>query len=495
MCEWTDCPGHSNASGLQLEISPSHPLPQLEQLRPSSSKDQPHLPMASNESSRFKFSSEEQLSELAKGLIPENTKGSTNWALKNFNLWLKSRNDANPENPVPEDILTSSDPDLLNHHLSQFVVETRKANGEHYPPSTLHQLLCGLLRHMREVNPCCSNFLNKIDARFRPIQRTMDAYFHNLHSQGLGRIKHAEIITPEEEEQLWESGIMNSTTPKGLQNAVFHLVGKAFCLRGGAEQRNLKLSQFERCDDSYVYHENTSKNRNGSFKQLHVKKKVVPIYSCPQAGDRCPVYLLDKYISKLPEEAKEKDLFYVRPLESMAESADTHSVWYSAVPIGKHTLQQKFSKMCQAAGIVGHKTNHSLRATAASEMFAQQVPEKLIQERTGHRSLEALRTYERSNEEQHRAVSSVLCETKRSNYSQQLIQHSTKSRSLSIHGMPSTSATESQSSSFAMPGNVMFNNLHGCTINITQAPPPAQSPLTPNIELTENELDELFSQF
>ena len=112
-----------------------------------------------------------------------------------------------------------------------------------------------------------------------------------------------------------------------------------------------------------MYHENTSKNRNGSFKQ--------PIYSCPQAGDRCPVSLLDKYISKLPEEAKEKDLFYVRPLESTAESADTHEIWYSAVPIGKHTLQQKFSKMCQAAGVVGHKTNHSLRATAASEMFAQ----------------------------------------------------------------------------------------------------------------------------
>ena len=45
---------------------------------------------------------------------------------------------------------------------------------------------------------------------------------------------------------------MNSTTPKGLQNAVFHLVGKVFCLRGGAEQRNLKLSQFEHCDDSCV---------------------------------------------------------------------------------------------------------------------------------------------------------------------------------------------------------------------------------------------------
>ena len=75
MCEWTDCPGYS--SGLQLKTDTSRPLPQLEQLRPSSSKDQPRFPTASNESSRFKLASEQQLSELAKGLIPENTKGST----------------------------------------------------------------------------------------------------------------------------------------------------------------------------------------------------------------------------------------------------------------------------------------------------------------------------------------------------------------------------------------------------------------------------------
>ena len=75
MCEWTDCPGYS--SGLQLETDTFRPLPQLEQLRPSPSKDQPRFPTASNESSRFKLASEQQLSELAKGLIPENTKGST----------------------------------------------------------------------------------------------------------------------------------------------------------------------------------------------------------------------------------------------------------------------------------------------------------------------------------------------------------------------------------------------------------------------------------
>ena len=63
-----------------------------------------------------------------------------------------------------------------------------------------------------------------------------------------------------------------------------------------------------------MYHENTSKNSNGSFKQLHVKPKIVPIYDVPDAAERCPVNILDKYIEKLPKESFLKDIFYVRPL-------------------------------------------------------------------------------------------------------------------------------------------------------------------------------------
>ena len=59
------------------------------------------------------------------------------------------------------------------------------------------------------------------------------------------------------------------------------------------------------------------------------------------------------------------------------------------------------------AGIGGQKTNHSLCATAATEKFRQGAPEKLIQERTGHRSLEALRSYERLDKVQYKEVSSL----------------------------------------------------------------------------------------
>ncbi len=112
------------------------------------------------------------------------------------------------------------------------------------------------------------------------------------------------------------------------------------------------------------------------------------------------------YISKLPPKAKEDNLFYVKPLTKVP--TDNDSPWYCPVPIGKNILANMVKKMCSEAKIQGSKTNHSLRATAATQMFQQGVPEKLIQERTGHRSLEGLRSYERLCESQHRAVSNLL---------------------------------------------------------------------------------------
>ena len=46
--------------------------------------------------------------------------------------------------------------------------------------------------------------------------------------------------------------------------------------------------------------------------------------------------------------------------------------------------------------------------SGTSQLFEAGVPEKLIQQRTGHRSLEALRMYERVTEQQELAVSKIL---------------------------------------------------------------------------------------
>ena len=55
-------------------------------------------------------------------------------------------------------------------------------------------------------------------------------------------MKHAEVITKGEENQLWDSEQFGINTPGSLQNAVFYYNGKKFCLRGGEERRQLDVA-------------------------------------------------------------------------------------------------------------------------------------------------------------------------------------------------------------------------------------------------------------
>ena len=124
------------------------------------------------------------------------------------------------------------------------------------------------------------------------------------------------------------------------------------------------------------------------------------------------------------------------------------------------STQMKVETMCAQAGVGGHMTNHSLRATAATELC---IPEKLNQECTGHCSLEALRTYKHSSEEQHKTASALLSAP---NYTHHQHYTSEKSRTFSL----SSPLQGHGNSGISMP--VTLHNLHGCTINTTPAPLP-----------------------
>ena len=67
---------------------------------------------------------------------------------------------------------------------------------------------------------------------------------------------------------------------------------------------------------------------------------------------------------KQPPVAFEKDIFYMRP--KAATPSDPESPWYESIP---ETLRTMLPNMCDKAGIE-RKTNHSLRDTGATEMFA-----------------------------------------------------------------------------------------------------------------------------
>ena len=52
----------------------------------------------------------------------------------------------------------------------------------------------------------------------------------------------------------------------------------------------------------------------GDSFNLHVN--IVEIHESKDAGERCLVYLLDLYLAKIPQYAKDKDIFYCKPLQN-----------------------------------------------------------------------------------------------------------------------------------------------------------------------------------
>ena len=83
-------------------------------------------------------------------------------------------------------------------------------------------MLYGLLRYNKSSQIDPPNFLDQKDARFRKLHNICDVIFRSLHNDGIGADKKsAQAIIEEHKDKLWESGVLNTTTPDGLQRAMF----------------------------------------------------------------------------------------------------------------------------------------------------------------------------------------------------------------------------------------------------------------------------------
>ena len=140
------------------------------------------------------------------------------------------------------------------------MLEARKANGDCYTPDTLYSICSGLLRYIRENRPEINIFKSSSFASF---QRTLDGEMKRLRSTGLGvKRKQAEPITIQEENLLWEKGLLGDTTPQVLLDTMLFLCGIHYALRSGDEHRSLQIAQLELISPSegparLVYTENS----------------------------------------------------------------------------------------------------------------------------------------------------------------------------------------------------------------------------------------------
>ncbi len=178
----------------------------------------------SEEKERFEFVGDEEMETICKGYVPVNTEKNTKWSVKCFNQWVVSRN-RECEDECPEDLLETHNPVELNKWIPRFIAEVRKSDGEKYPPKSIQLILSGILRYMRAISDDAPNILDRKDVRFKNIKNACDVVYRALHKEGVGAsVRHAAVITSEEELKLWDVKILNTDTPVGLQKAVFFML-------------------------------------------------------------------------------------------------------------------------------------------------------------------------------------------------------------------------------------------------------------------------------
>ena len=348
---------------------------------------------------------EQDIQQARLGAIPKKTQSDTKYCIGMWNEWRYHRY-MNYHDSIPE-ITVISWPELATL-LSKFVLEVRKKNGDEFPPNTLLHIVSGLQRYLRLNGQPEIDFFKLPD--FAGFRADLDAEMKRLQRSGLGsKRRQAEPLTIDEEELLWTKGLLGSNSPQTLVDTIFFMNGIYFALRSGAEHRQLRhdpcqIELFERSGErSYLkYTEDLSKNKPGGLKGRKMKPKVVLHHANEKDPGRCFVHLFKMYRRLCPKD-QPKDAFYLQPLKNPSPGC-----WFSNKPIGYNKLDGTVARLCKLAGIPGYRTNHSLRATTATRLYQAGVDEQLVMERTGHQSLEGVRSYKRTSTAQQESISDIL---------------------------------------------------------------------------------------
>ena len=111
--------------------------------------------------------SSEVLERTLTGVNPKNTqKKWPEWAQRALTVWITECNKRCNE-ICPMNILETEDTESLAKWLSLFVIKLRKNDRSKYPPASIHLILCGLQRIMRQNDNNSFDIFDKKAVWFR----------------------------------------------------------------------------------------------------------------------------------------------------------------------------------------------------------------------------------------------------------------------------------------------------------------------------------------
>ena len=354
--------------------------------------------------SRFALSNQNIVEQLKENAKNKNTLKATQTWLNVWQTWVTQRK----VNPKMEEY----EHEQLDKMLQIFYTEIRTKDGCEYETESLKSMLAALDRYLKEHD---YKYSITRDREFHQSKLVLEGKVKCLRQQGKGkRPNAANALTAEEEKMLWSEQSLGDCSPRVLSQTMWWILTQHFGLRGRQEHHSMEVEDFSFCvDDSsteYVtFKENPTKTRQGGLNTKH--RSVLPKMFAT-GGQRCPVELLKQYLSRRPQELRDKGPFY-------------------------------------------------LAFTVVKKLRAASVERQSIIQMTGHASEKSLNDYDEGSEKEQRQLSNIISNAPQS------------AASSSFPGLPmwSSPATTSTCEQVKTSGHAFtVNNFHNCqvTFNVIQ---------------------------
>ena len=358
-----------------------------------------------------------KLEDMSKTMLKKRTEAKMMWGYHMYNEWRTAKL-ADPATYNVRVLRSNLNEcknlakDDFEYSMCKFVAEVVKVkDGSDYPGRTLYQLCVSIQKYL---------FVNGIkwkliEGDFDKLRNVLDNVMKQWAAECIGTtVCRAGFVTQEIDNKMWVDGVLGDENPGQLRETVLFLLGLNVGLCAGDEHYNLRRDtddlpsqlQFKRNEKGVrclVYTEDcVTKTNDGSLSSMKKECKVVWVYPSSNTK-RCPVRIVDKYMSLLPlVKVGRKSNFYLRSLEKF-----TPAQWYGEQVVGLCTIRKIMQSLCERAGIQGFFTNHSLRHCGTTRLFQAGIEHKLIKEWTGHAS-DAVDAYQVTSDEQRQKLSQVI---------------------------------------------------------------------------------------
>lgn len=282
---------------------------------------------------RHKSLTEEDIGKIEGQVHEQNTKKSTNWALKTFQDFLKEKG--------KNQRLEAYTSDELNEVLKHFYASVQTTQGRDYSTASYMALRAGINRVLPQFNIIADEAFKSSNAvfksvlkRYRKEGKDVSAHHPNIPENHLQMLRRSAALSPE--------------TAKGLVTKVWFDIQLSMARRGREGNRELTRQSFVIKTDenghefvTFAFNPQSKNHKDPLDPQREQLRGYM--YAIPE-DPLCPVQSFKKYMAKCPADAK---AFYLHPKQVPQAKLDELDTWYSREPMGARYLGDMLKRICE----------------------------------------------------------------------------------------------------------------------------------------------------